>query len=62
MKDRSEAASSNEEAKGIEGSVAEEVAAPKRKLELIVTMYILKMYFKSAFHIGGNYILVVYMV
>ena len=40
MKDRSEAASSKEEANKIEGSVAEEVAAPKRKLELIVTMYL----------------------
>ena len=40
MKDRSEAASSKEEANEIEESVAEEVAAPKRKLELIVTMYL----------------------
>ena len=40
MKDTSEAARSKEEAKGIEERVAEEVPTPKRKLELIVTMYL----------------------
>ena len=62
MKDRSEAASSNEEAKGIEGSVAEEVAALKRKLELIVTMYLKCISSLHYIYTGVNCILVVYMV
>ena len=47
MKDRYEAASSKEEAKGIEGSVTEEVAAPKKTRidRYNVLKYILSLHF-----------------